>query len=438
MEPHDEFIELCAVSTSGELSEPERRRLDAHLAGCAECRQALQEFEAAVDVGVPLLASKLTAGLAVDPTEQFVSTRTKSEQPASLEPAPPPRKDTNRPGVVPENIERGFASAQGNGHGRTKVNWNYVWLPFAACILLTVALGIFAYRVGKSRSVAVTPTISHAPDVQIEALEQQMSDAGHEREGLRLQLAQRDKVISDLRREMEMQSASLDEMKSAQANLEKSIQNDEGAKQQSTLDRGTLLQQLGVAQASLENTQTQLDSLQRRRAQDQSRAESLEAQVNDLHAQLRDRELAMGKQEDLLAHDRDVRELLGARDLYIAEIYNVAGDGVTQKPYGRVFYTKGKSLIFYAYDLDKEPGVRTASTFQAWGKLGPDRRQALNLGIFYEDNAAKKRWVLKFDDSKTLEQIDAVFVTVEPAGGSNKPSGSPLLFTYLKIGPNHP
>jgi hypothetical protein len=29
-------------------------------------------------------------------------------------------------------------------------------------------------------------------------------------------------------------------------------------------------------------------------------------------------------------------------------------------------------------------------------------------------------------------------VTVEPNGGSHKPSGSPLLFTYLKIGPNHP
>src|SRR6202161_940571 len=438
MAPHDEFLELCAVSTSGELSEQERRTLDAHLAWCAECRQALREFEAAVDVGVPLLASKLTAGLSVDPTEQFVPPRTKSKQPASLEPAPPPRNDANRPGVLPEVIERGFAFAQGNAHGRTKVNWNYVWLPFAACILLTVALGIFAYRTGRSHSVASTQTISDAPDTRIEALEQQMSDAGHERDGLRTELAKRDRVISDLRHETQIQSASLDEMKSAQANLEESIQRDEGQKQESARDRSTLAQQRDAAQASLQKTQDQLASLERQRLQGESRADSLAAQVNDLHAQLRDREQTLSKQQDLLAHDRDVRELIGARDLYIAEIYNVAGDGVTQKPYGRVFYTKGKSLVFYAYDLDKEAGVRTASTFQAWGKLGPDRQQALNLGIFYEDNAAKKRWVLKFDDPKTLEQIDAVFVTVEPNGGSAKPSGSPLLFTYLKIGPNHP
>ena len=57
--PHEEFLELCAVSTSGDLTEEEQKRLQVHLAGCPECRQALKEFETAVDLGVPLLASKL-------------------------------------------------------------------------------------------------------------------------------------------------------------------------------------------------------------------------------------------------------------------------------------------------------------------------------------------------------------------------------------------
>jgi len=249
---------------------------------------------------------------------------------------------------------------------------------------------------------------------------------------------ERDKVISDLRHQIQTQAASLDEMKSSQANLEKSIQSDDAEKQQNAQDQGTLLQKLAAAEVSLEKAQAQLNALERQRGQDESRAASLGAQVNDLHAQLREREQVLSKQDDLLAHDRDVRELMGARELHIEDIYNVAGDGVTQKPYGRVFYTKGKSLVFYAYDLDQQAGVRNARTFQAWGRRGPDRRQAANLGIFYEDDAAKKRWVVKFDDAKTLEQIDAVFVTVEPNGGSSKPSGSPLLFTYLKIEPNHP
>jgi hypothetical protein len=60
------------------------------------------------------------------------------------------------------------------------------------------------------------------------------------------------------------------------------------------------------------------------------------------------------------------------------------------------------------------------------------------LGVFYEDNSTKKRWILKCDDPKTLAQIDAVFVTIEPNGGSHKPSSKPLLFAYLKVSPNHP
>jgi len=45
---------------------------------------------------------------------------------------------------------------------------------------------------------------------------------------------------------------------------------------------------------------------------------------------------------------------------------------------------------------------------------------------------------LKFDDEKALDQIDAVFVTLEPDGQSHKPSGKSLLFAYLKVNPNHP
>lgn len=103
-----------------------------------------------------------------------------------------------------------------------------------------------------------------------------------------------------------------------------------------------------------------------------------------------------------------------------------------------MFYTRGKSLIFYAYDLDQQKAAKAASTFQAWGRRGPNWQQALPLGIFYEDNVSKKRWVLKLNDPKVLAQIDAVFVTVEPNGGSQKPSDKRLLFAHLRVDANHP
>ena len=35
-----------------------------------------------------------------------------------------------------------------------------------------------------------------------------------------------------------------------------------------------------------------------------------------------------------------------------------------------------------------------------------------------EENVTKKRWVLKADDPRTLEDVDAVSVTLEPNGDS--------------------
>jgi hypothetical protein len=160
--------------------------------------------------------------------------------------------------------------------------------------------------------------------------------------------------------------------------------------------------------------------------------------VRDRELELEQRENQVAKDQDLLEHDRDIRELIGARDLYIAEIHDVSGNGETNKTYGRIFYTRGKRLVFYAYDLDAQHGVQEASTFQAWGRRGPNKQQALNLGVFYEDNANKKRWVLRADNPKSLEDIDAVFVTIEPNGGSQHPSGKQLLFAYLRINPNYP
>ena len=437
MESHDEFRELCAIATSGELSEQEQRKLREHLTGCPECRQALREFEAVVDVGVPLLASQLSA----EHSERSASTQPMVPKSNDIEEsvvAAPSWVGMDGGGLGSDAAEPGFVFAQRNRSARKQMNWNYVWFSFAACVLLTIALGFYAYRVGKTRIVNVAHTVPVGEDPQIEALERQISDVGRERESLRLQLAQRDKAISDLKREIQEQSVSLNEMKVAQADFAKSSQNDEAEKQRVAQAQSELSQKLDGAQASLTKAQSELGVVSQQRSEVEMRARSLEAQIRDLSGELRESELTIGKQEELLAHDRDVRELMGARDLYIAEIYNVAGDGVTQKPYGRVFYTKGKSLIFYAYDLDQQASFKNARTFQAWGQRGPDRRQALNLGIFYQDNAAKKRWVLKFDDPKTLEQIDAVFVTVEPNGGSATPSGSPLLFTYLKIEANHP
>ena len=252
------------------------------------------------------------------------------------------------------------------------------------------------------------------------------------------EITRRDKMIADLRRQLDRQSGEISQMKAAQDRLESNLREGDASRRELIQQRTELAQKLDSAQINSQALQGKLDTLDQQSVRDTDRAKASETKVNDLTRLLQQRETDLEQQDQLLAHDRDIRELMGARDLYIAEVYDVAGTGETKKPYGRVFYTRGKSLIFYAYDLDQQTELRRASAFQAWGRRGPDRQQSVNLGIFYEDNASRKRWILKCDDPKTLAQIDAVFVTVEPNGGSHKPSSKPLLFAYLKVNPNHP
>ncbi len=432
--PHEEFLELCALSTSGELSVEERKNLQTHLAACADCRQALKEFEAAAVLGVPLLHSHLSESDSLD------SDVTPAELPFPNQTCESAHRETipgqKKPAGGSSSLARPLVYA--DSHRHAQLNWNYVWVPFAAALVLTATLGIYTYELGKHKSqTAVRATLAR-PDQKVEGLEQEISDFGHERQNLKAQLAQRDERIAELDRQILAQSALLAETRKAQESLERSLQADEREKQEVAQERAGLNQKLDSLQNSLQKTETDLSSLKQRRSEDESRSESLEAQIKDLHGQLRAREQELGREQDLLEHDRDIRELMGARDLYIAEVFDVARDGHTEKPYGRVFYTRGKSLVFYAYDLDRQAGFKSSSAFQAWGSHGLDKQQATSLGVFYEDNAAKKRWVVKFDDPKKLDQIDAVFVTLEPNGGSHKPSGKPLLFAYLKVEPNHP
>jgi len=122
-------------------------------------------------------------------------------------------------------------------------------------------------------------------------------------------------------------------------------------------------------------------------------------------------------------------------------VFVVDSGSHTRKSYARIFYTQNKSLIFYAFDLDHEPGIKNASAFQVWGQRDAElaeKPRPMNLGILYMDSESNRRWVLRLDDPKQLAEIDAVFVTVEPHGGSQKPTGKPFLYALLRKEANHP
>jgi len=434
MAPHEEYLELCAAATAGELTAEEQARLDAHLASCSECRSAMQEYKAASLHGIAAAAA------------EFAGEQVPHEDSWSVENA---ERDFLRRLETESRSSGAVSSGQGLQRGQrltyrpSRMHWREVWMSLAAVVLLTFAVVFTVYRTGVKHGTDVArtnPAVGTQPESSLEA---QASDVGYERTQLQAKLEDDGRVIANLKRQLAEQIAVVNSLKSGETQASSGPGTNQPLKHEDR-PKDPRDEALAAAQAKLAELQKTVEVATAQREETARQAAVLEAKVNELTDLLQERERALDRTEaevakgqDLLEHDRDIRELMGARDLYMADVHDVSGRG-TEKTYGRVFYTKGKRLIFYAFDLDAQPGVQSASSFQAWGRKGPDKQQAHSLGIFYEDNVSRKRWVLKADDPKSLEDIDAVFVTVEPNGGSQHPSGKQLLFAYLRISPNHP
>jgi hypothetical protein len=145
------------------------------------------------------------------------------------------------------------------------------------------------------------------------------------------------------------------------------------------------------------------------------------------------------QQQELAERGSDVRDLVVARNLHIIDVHDRDGNGKSQRAFGRIFYTEGKSLIFYAYDLADPRKLDAKVSFYVWGERLGAEKPIRSLGIFHDDDAKDGRWVLTFDDPQILAEINSVFVTVESSRKSIKePGGRRVLFAFLGDKPNHP
>jgi hypothetical protein len=421
----EKYEELCAVSTTGELSPEEWMDLREHLAACSRCSELLNEYTNLAEIGMAKLGPIVQPD--VEASNRFAEKRAELRLTASLHAKPSEER---------QELASNFpALSRRQGQGKARIA--AILTAVAAVLLLSV---VGAYRAGEkngthpaipqqSKQVRVTPV---PPDT--------------EKAQLKLELAAAEKSLSEITTraaEAEKRAAELD---GARASLQ--VQLQDLAQRNTTAstalanvisERDGLKQQLSDASNSLERVNTELNQARQDRQGALLRMASLENDVNRLNASLSTTSTEASTNEKYLAQDRDIRELMGARQLYIADVFDVQHNGEKSKAFGRVFYTKGKSLVFYAFDLEAQPGYREAKAFQAWGRPDTSSAKPISLGIFYMDSESNRRWVLKTDNPDVLAQINAVFVTVEPKGGSAKPTGKPFLEAYLhSLPPNHP
>lgn len=408
----DYFVELCALASTGTLTPAEWQQLETHLRLCANCRAIKAGYDRVVSTTLPAMAANRENA---DDGGSPGSWSLERAEAALLE------------RIERENTEADRFDASDEKPRRSAL------IAIAAGLIVVSSLVGYRLELQRKRSPAVSLTQEKSativsPVVIEEPKASQFADKPDKAMALKL---------DSLQRRLNAALAERAGIEDERLTLLSELKEQDDVIRQNSQERADLEARLSVAQDHAQALQGKLDTAPKA-SETLLSAEILQKRVNDLVAELEEKSRQVSQAQELLAHDRDIRNLMGARDLYIGEIYDVGKSGKTQKPFGRVFYTQGKSLVFYAYDLDLQPGVKLASTFQAWGRRGVDQEHDVSLGVFYQDDQNKKRWVLKSNDSAMLSQLDAIFVTVEPHGASSRPTSRPLLFTYLKLPANHP
>src|SRR5467141_771053 len=431
-EEHEKYKELCALAASGSLAPLELSELRVHLEHCDACREVFSQYRILNTEGIPVLAE----GYLARPERVIWDDSAVREKLwtsiLSLQQTLPEQKDQIPAVVRPDSSSRGKARV-------------FTGMAIAAGLLLAVAHGAYYLGTRTQHKQEVVSTAPTALDERYQKLSEQKRAADESLAAQEKRLAQllaesaeKEQALVKLRASLhalEIRSSEL-----SNALMTESSQSETQLKEISQ-QRDDLNAKLQAMSQAYGNNQTELASLRSERDKTSLRTAFLESKIEDLTTKNRDQDRRLKDAEQYLTSDRDIRELMGARKLYIADVFDVDGSSRTQKPFGRVFYTQGKSLIFYAFDLDRQPGVVNASTFQVWGQReAPQGEQPLpmNLGILYMDNETNRRWVMRFDDPKQLTEIDAVFVTVEPKGGSHKPTNKPFLYALLRNQANHP
>ena len=411
---HDEFVALCALHHTGEISEEDWALLQIHMAYCDSCHERfLQHQQIASDL-VPAMAAVAASEAGVVPQQSPQALRAAEQRLMSRLDLASPKADPEKKGKVP---------------------WQLPVAVAAAC-LIAVACVVTFRRMDLKQEVQVQPDhplvqeahSSPAPTGSGPAVESAAQSPQGNTASLEQQL---------LAAETQLKQSSR-----AMADIEKRFEAEQTARTQLSQERDALNQQITAARAEVASLHDQSASASTNAAEQAARVMALEEKVRALNVAIEDKDTALGAKDrmldldkDFLAHDRDIRDLIGARNLYIADIFDTAENGKTAKPFGRIFYTKDRSLVFYGFDLDKRTDIKRDASFQVWGR-GSDK-PVVSLGLFYQDDT-NKRWILRCNDARTLARLDMVFVTVEPPGGSSRPTGKQLLRAYLQIPPNHP
>jgi len=428
---HERFEELAALAAVGELSPLELQRLHHHLAECPPCREACEAYSDAAwnDLGAAAAAAHplddVSPGDADETEARAHLARLRN------------RVKADAPGQQPIAGIRAEEIAKDNPAPR----WGYPRVAYgiAATILVVVGIAIAFWRITKD--VSIERARSRALQAVVDSLKRERkNDPASSDSAVLRSLQESQKARDALERSLAASEAKNEELrereKASEDKLEAAITTAERLRQQlatNESDREGLAALQRDSDAKLHEALAELYQARQAGAPPAANGDAREGTTLEASTQPSS-ESGPGTASP---SEGEARNLFGARDLHIVDVYDVAGDGKTKRTYGRVYYVEKKLLVFYAFDLQDRQNHKLGA-FQAWGYREANLGKPVDLGLFTVDDKSTSRWILTVKRPDVLSHIDAVFVTVEPVGGSTAPRGKKVLYANLIGPPNHP
>lgn len=409
----------------GELSASEFDELQKHLGECPECRALYADFRR--------LASEDLGLVAVLKRREHVEDGPEQVQESELLARVLDRATREREGVPIKPASASPLSVAVRRPLLDRMLGVRIWLRQPAlsygslALILCVGAAIGAYRL---REAQLTPTL--------QGLSSEITKWKSSAETSEAQ----QKSTAELLQQSKSERESLEKaFSAAQVKYADLAAQEKGLESQLSYVRAQeeeKNQELAAAKSDVDGKSKQIAELQTRVENAVARTEEQRRTAEELEARLETAKQPAPTPESQGFNDPDAKELFGARDLHIVDVFDVDTNGQTRRTYGRVYFVEKKLLIFYAFDLQDKKHNRAAAGFQAWGYREANQNKPESLGLFNLDDSSLNRWVLKVSNPRVLERIDAVYVTLEPPTGSPSPRGRKLLYANLVVPPNHP
>jgi|SRR5208282_2515816 len=406
---HDQYEELCALAAGGLLEGREFVDFQVHMKECDKCGADYEELSSLVTQELPQVPGRFRQRLETMRAKPLPYSRQRFLRRARAE------------GVV-FSCEVETAARSGRRYLRPAA----MLAPVA--VLVVAVVGLTAYL------FSTAPDAARAKDA---AAAQQIAELKRENAALSASISRLNESIAAGQRETRDLRIQLGSAAATAETLRRNGEQARGEAARSSSQNAQLLEESQNQEKLLAEARDEAARSSQLRVNDESSLVEQQFRITELTNKLRVASATLDMERRLTAEGKNIRELMAARQLHVIDVRDTDPNGKPSQAFGRVFLTEGKTLTFYAFDLNQDRGANPKRSFQVWAVPQTGGNTARSLGFLRVDASSQGRWVLRVENPELVSEISSVFVTVEPAAGGQQPSGQKMLYAYLGEA-NHP